>query len=452
MAVDFPRETALKIIYDIDEKGAYSNIALNKYLEAYELKDVDKAFITELVYGTVKWRLSIDWIIRQFSSIRLKKISPWILNILRLGVYQLLYTDRIPESAAVNESVNLAKKYGHGGSVGFANALLRAVSRGRNTIRYPDQERETLQYLSVRYSYPEWMVSRFLELYGREFTEELLDSGNQVPGMSIRVNTLKTTRDKLAAQLEEQQVEAVPGKYAPEALVLKNAPAITRWDTFKNGEFQVQDESSMLVGRVLDPKPGELVIDACSAPGGKATHLAQLMENRGRVLARDVHIHKIKLIEDAAQRLGLNIIETEVFDATVPDERYAGKADRVLLDAPCTGLGIIRRKPDIKWARDTAEVGEIVQLQRKLLESVSRLVKPGGILVYSTCTVLPEENSDQAAWFIKEHPDFELDDIRPMLPDTLADRLEQNAMIQLFPNRDGIDGFFIAKFRKRKKA
>ncbi|MDF2524302.1 MAG: rRNA ((967)-C(5))-methyltransferase [Clostridiales bacterium] len=449
MAVDFPREVALKIIYDINEKGAYSNISINKNIEGQELRELDKAFITELVYGTIKWKLSIDYIIQQFSNIKLKKLSPWILNVLRLGVYQLLYTDRIPPSAACNESVGLAKKYGHSASSGFVNAILRNITRNKEKIKFPDKDNETLRYLSIKYSHPEWMVKAWLDRFGPEFAESLLESNNQVPEFSLRVNTLKVSKDKLLEYFNEIGIEAETGRHIPEAIIVRNPSSISKLDAFKNGWFQVQDESSMLVARVLDPKPGELVIDVCSAPGGKSTHIAQLMENKGRVISRDIHEHKIRLIEDSLKRLGIKSVETEVYDATELDDNYIEKADKVLVDAPCTGLGIIRRKPDIKWSRNLDDKREITELQTKIINISSRYVKPGGVLVYSTCTIEPEENEELVSRFIEQNRDFELIGFEELVPDTLTKTSAKDGHMQLYPNIDHIDGFFIAKMRKR---
>lgn len=448
MAVDLPREIALKILYEINEKGAYSNIAINKFLEGHVLKDIDRAFITELVYGTVKWKLSIDWIVEQFSSLKIRKLSPWILNIVRLGVYQLLYTEKIPESAAVNESVNLSKKYGHQGSSRYVNGVLRSVARNRENIKYPDKSKEAIKFLSIKYSHPEWVVKRWVELFGGEFTEGLLISNNEVPDFTVRVNTLKISKAKLVENLREAGLEVEEGKYSGEALIFKNPSSISRLEAFKNGYFQVQDESSMLVGKVLAPKPGELIMDVCSAPGGKATHMAQLMEDQGTVIARDVHPHKIKLIEEAANRLGLRSVKTEIFDATLPDEKSSGKADRVLVDAPCTGLGIIRKKPDIKWARSGADMKEITELQFKILNTAAKYVKPGGVLVYSTCTIEPDENEGMVKRFLASNTDFIMEDIAPLLPGKLRKQEAKNGFVQLFPNTDGIDGFFIARMKR----
>ncbi|MCX7842937.1 MAG: 16S rRNA (cytosine(967)-C(5))-methyltransferase RsmB [Clostridia bacterium] len=449
MAIDAVREIALKALYDINEKGAYSNITLDKYLEGHELREVDRAFITELVYGTLKWKLAIDWIIGQFSSIKLKKISPWILNTLRLGVYQILYTDRIPDSAACNESVALAKRYGHEASGRYVNAVLRNVSRSKGNINYPDKQKELEKYLSVKYSHPEWMVGEWLKRFGGEFTESLLDSNNTVPDFTIRVNTLKVSKRELAKRLEALGMETAEGKFAEEAMIIKKPVSISNLDAFKEGLFQIQDESSMLVAKVLDPKPGELAIDVCSAPGGKSTHIAQLMNNIGTVLARDIHEHKIRLIEDAASRLGITIIKAELFDAAEVDDNFLEKADRVLVDAPCTGLGIIRRKPDIKWARNMGDKKEITCLQGKILNASAKYVKPGGVLVYSTCTIEKEENEDIVRAFIEKEKDFTFEDISGLLPIGLKKSSATFGYIQLYPNLDGIDGFFICRMRRR---
>ncbi len=449
MTVDFPRETALKILYEINEKGAYSNIALNKHLEAARFGDTDRGFITELVYGTVKWRLTIDWTLSRFSSIKLKKISPWILNILREGTYQLLYMDKVPESAACNESAKLARKYGHQASTGFVNAVLRNIARSKGAVKPPDKEGGPVKYLSIAYSHPEWMVEKFLKLFGAEFTESLLESNNAIPEFTVRVNTLKTTVDSLIETLKQENIEAVKGRFSQDALIIKNPSSISRLAAFKQGLFQVQDESSMLVARVLDPKPGELVLDACSAPGGKATHIAQLMDNKGTVLARDIHEHKIKLIEQSAERLGIKSIKTEIHDALIADTEMENKADRVLLDAPCTGLGIIRRKPDIKWGRESSDTAEITSLQRKMIVTASKSVKPGGVLVYSTCTIVPEENEEIVEQFLNENSAFEMDDITPIIPEALRNNIKGKGMLQLYTNRDGADGFFISRMRKK---
>ncbi len=444
MAIDVARETALKILYDISENAAYSNISVNRYLESVELRELDRAFATELAYGTVKWLIEIDYIIDRFSSVKLKKLSPWIKNILRLGIYQLLHTDRIPASAAVNTSVELAKRYGHQASSRFVNAVLRNIDRSRQNIPYPKREDFT-KYLSIIYSHPEDLVSRWLKLFGAEFTEALLKSNNEVPDFNVRVNTLKTNRRELIEALKQEGCQAHEGNYLVESVILDNPSSIAKLQAFQKGYFTVQDESSMLSSVILEPKEGQLAVDVCSAPGGKSTHIAQLMNNKGTVLSRDIHPHKLKLIEQTAARLGIDIIETELFDAAKLDENLIGKADRVLVDAPCTGLGIIRKKPDIKYSGNIGQQKEIVELQKQVLTNAAKYVKPGGFLVYSTCTILPEENLDNVKAFLEENKDYKLAGFEKLLPENLKTGTSLEGYIQLYPNLNQTDGFFISK-------
>ncbi len=446
--LDQARDAALKILVEINEKGAYSNIALNKYFATEELRDIDRSFITEMVYGTVKWKLTLDRVIAAYSNIKMEKLSAWILNILRLGAYQILYMTKVPPSAACNESVNLAKRYGHKASAGFVNAVLRKIVRKGAGIAIPSKEEDLIGYLSVSYSYPKWLVEKYIKLFGAEFTESLLDAGNSTPELTVRANTLKVTPEELVEILKEEGCDATAGNFAREAVVLKSSVNVSKLQAFQKGLFQVQDESSMLPSIVLAPKPGERVLDACSAPGGKATHIAQLMENSGNIIAGDVHEHKLKLIEDAVDRLGISIIKCVLNDASVPNPQHEKAFDRVLLDAPCTGLGIVRRKPDIKWVRQTKDIEGITALQRKLLQSVSTAVKPGGVLVYSTCTILPEENEEIIRFFLEDNSDFMADDIKPFLPPVLAVNAG-HCTLQLYPNRDGTDGFFMARIRRK---
>ncbi len=449
MAIDQARETALKILYDINENKAYSNISVNKHLEAGELREIDRAFATELAYGTVKWLMEIDYVLDRFSSVKAKKMSPWIRNILRLGIYQLLHTDRIPPSAACNTSVDLAKRYGHQASSRFVNAVLRNITRSRDSIPYPERK-DIAGYLSIVYSHPRELVDGWLRLFGGEFTEELLKSNNAVPDFSVRVNTLKTTSEKLLEALSQEGCRARAGKYLKEAAVLENPSSISRLEAFQKGYFTVQDESSMLASVVLEPEEGQLALDVCSAPGGKATHLAQLMNNKGTVLARDIHEHKLRLVEGTASRLGIGIVKTQLFDAAVFDESLKGKADRVLVDAPCTGLGIIRKKPDIKYSGNLSQQKEIVALQKKVLENAAGYVKPGGCLVYSTCTIQPEENLENVKAFLCQNKDYKLLGFEQLLPDKLKTATAQEGYIQLYPNTHQTDGFFISKMVRVK--
>lgn len=449
MKMDLPREAALKILYDIEKNKAYSNISINKHLEAGNFSSLDRGFITELVYGTLKWKLTLDYIIGKFSTVKIKKLSPFILNILRLGVYQIVFAHRIPHSAACNESVKLAKRYGHSASSGYVNGVLRNIVRNVDNIVYPHKSRDIEEYFSVKYSYPLWMVRNWLKIYGEEFTGGFLEAGNDTPPFTVRINTLLITKEKFIEELKREEFEVEEGLYLKEAVNIKNPSGVQSMDAFKKGYFQVQDESSMLVAKVLDPKENDTVLDVCGAPGGKSTHIAQIMKNKGLVISRDIHEHKIKLIGDSASRLGIKNIKTECFDATVFDSSLEGKIDRVLVDAPCTGYGIIRRKPDIKWVRKEEDKFEICGIQKKILNISSKYVKPGGVLVYSTCTTEPMENEDMVKVFLKENKEFYLDDISSFLPHGLKKESAKEGYIQIYPHTDKIDGFFICRMRKR---
>lgn len=442
------REGALKVLYEIEVKEAYSNLALNKELNENSYQQVEKGFMTELVYGVLENLIYIDYVIQQFSSIKLKKIHPMALNLLRLGVYQILFLDRIPASAAVNESVNLSKKYVKRSS-GFINGILRNIIRNPEKIKVPDQKQDPIAYLSIQYSHPRWMVEQFLKFFTPQFTQELLEANNRTPQLNVRVNTLKTNVADCIESLCKKGFEVEASAFIEEAITIKGTTNLAELDLLKKGHLYIQDFGSMLIGRIVDPKPGDLVVDVCSAPGGKATHLAQLMKNQGRVIARDIHPHKIKLIKANGNRLGTKIVEAEVFNGHELDMNLIEQADRVLVDAPCSGLGIIRRKPEIKYRKKPDDVAEITTLQLDILSKAAQYVKPGGNLIYSTCTIDPRENEEVVMKFLKQSPQFQLvhlgEKYSPMIPGE-----PQGEMLQLYPNVHGTDGFFMAKLIKLK--
>lgn len=443
------REAALKVLVDTEEKGAYSNIALNKLLNGADLNPMDKGLVTELVYGTLKNKTLIDYYIASFSKVKLKKISFWILNILRIGIYQLLYSDKIPVSAACNESVKLAKKYGHSASSGFVNAILRNIARAGQDIKLPDRDKDIELYLSVKYSHPKWMVELFLKEHGAEFTEQLLLANNEVPKLSVRTNTLKVNRNSVIDILKNEGARAEASTISSLGVVVEGLASPANSKAFEKGFFQVQDESSMLVASVLSPKKGDFVIDVCSAPGGKTTHIAQLMNNEGRILAFDIHPHKLELVQENAQRLGINIIETCKQDASIKLTDYVEKADCVLVDAPCSGLGIIRRKPDIKWTRTLEDIESLKKIQRDILRVCSSYVKPQGTLVYSTCTILKDENDNTINDFLSQNQDFCIENIEAYLEEPLKKYVDTRGYLQLYPNVQGTDGFFICRMKRK---
>lgn len=437
------RQIALKIINDVNANGAYANIALAREINRHKLSDQDRRFTTELVYGTVKAGATLDWIISHYSSRPLNKMAPVIRDILRLGIYQLFFMTRVPASAACNQAVELAKKYGHAGTVKFVNAVLRNAARAPEKAAYPDQQENPVLYLSLKYFHPLWLVDRWAGRLGLEATEALCAVNNTTPPLSIRANTIKNSRTELAATLTEEGVVFRLSEKTPEGLVCSEYPALGSLQSLQNGLFQVQDESSMLVAHVLDPKPGEFIVDACGAPGGKATHIAALMQNKGRILSTDLYEHKLALTRENAERLGIDIIETQALDAALLGGLYPLQADRVLVDAPCSGLGVLRRKPDSRWRKSEHNLKDLPVLQQAILNSAADCVRPGGVLVYSTCTTEPEENQDIIAGFLARRPEFSLQMTGEYLPVR-----QQQEMIQLWPHIDGADGFFIARLKR----
>ncbi|SJZ35453.1 16S rRNA (cytosine(967)-C(5))-methyltransferase RsmB [Garciella nitratireducens] len=446
-SLENPREVALKVLYKIDKNNAYSNICLKKILNHTSLKPLDRAFVTQLVYGVIKNKFRIDWIISQFSNTPIKKISPWVLNILRLGIYQMLYLDKIPQSAAVNESVKLGKKYGHKRISGFINGILRSISRSPQEILQPDKK-DIVHFLSIYYSHPKWMVEKWIKEYGKDFTIDLLKKNNEAPSISVRTNTLKISRERLIDLLQKEDIVTKKGEWCPEAIILENISNIDKNKYFKEGLFQVQDQSSMLVAHVLNPKENQLVIDVCAAPGGKTTHIAQKMNNTGKIIARDIYDHKLSLIKQNRDRLGISNIILEKYNALEVDSDLIGQADRVLLDAPCSGLGIIRRKPDLKWNKCFNDIKKITILQYKMLENAGKYLKKGGILVYSTCTINPDENFNIVKKFLNKNSNFKIVPILPICEKMEKHKEIEEGYLQLFPNIDFVDGFFISKIQR----
>jgi 16S rRNA (cytosine967-C5)-methyltransferase len=434
------REIALRIINEVYRKQAYVNIVLAREINTRRLPDHDRRFVTELVYGTVKAGATVDWILGHFVDRSLAKIPAVIRDILRLGIYQLFFLTKVPPSAVCNQAVELAKKYGHSGTVKFVNAVLRSAARHPEKVIYPDRGEQPVAHIALRHCHPQWLVTRWLARLGIDGCEELCRVNNLTPLLSIRTNTLRTSRVALLEQLAREQVVCEPSSWTPEGIICREFPALGSLASLQQGLFQVQDESSMLVAHVLDPQPGEFVIDACGAPGGKSTHLAAKMQNRGQVLSVDIHAHKSAITRENALRLGIDIIEAKTMDALELGALYSSQADRVLVDAPCSGLGVLRRKPDSRWRKTEALVLELPLLQQAILHSAAACVKPGGVLVYSTCTTEPEENEAVLRGFLSQHPEYVLQNTGQFLPQQRPENL-----VQLWPHVDGVDGFFIAR-------
>ena len=451
--IDKAREVALKILYKIDVDNAYSNIVLDEMINQNKnkLNEKDIGLISEIVYGVTTWRLTLDTIIKKYSKIRLKKISPWILNILRMSIYQIVFLDKIPKSAAVNEGEKKKKRYGHKSSSGFVNAILRRVTK-QDYEELFNIEKNVEERISKTYSIPEWIIQE-LKQEGMEINkiEDICKNSNIRPKVSIRVNTLKTTKEKLKNRLLEKQINVEDG-ILEDFLILDKAKNIENMKEFKDGLFTVQDEAAGLTALILNPKKEEKILDACSSPGGKTTYIAQIVDNNAEIEAWDLHESRIKLVEQNANRLGIDIIKTKVNDATKYKEEYFEKFDKILLDVPCLGLGVLKRKPDIKWKRKKEDVETISKIQYEILNTCSKYLKKGGKLVYSTCSILDKENKDIISKFLKENNNFEIEKIDISKHENknynyFEKYIVDNKFIQVYQN-EKTDGFFICKLKK----
>lgn len=431
------RELALGILMEVTEEKKYSHLVLRSVLEKYQYLDKqERAFLTRVAEGTIQRGIELDYILNQYSKVKVEKMKPVIRNILRMSVYQLKYMDAVPASAACNEAVKLAVKKGFAQLKGFVNGVLRNISRNLDNISYPDKSADNISYFSVRYSMPEWIVKQWINDYGEVQTEKILDAFMQESFVTIRTNLLKTTPVELKKRLETEGVcvQPVSKEQFPElsyAFCVSGFDYFNALESFREGLFYVQDISSMLLAELSAPKEGDYIIDVCAAPGGKSIHLAEKLNGTGVVEARDLTEYKVGLIEENIRRHQLSNVKAVQMDASVFDEESKEKADIVIADLPCSGLGVLRKKTDIKYkmTRETEE--ELVLLQRKILNTVCHYVKAKGTLLYSTCTIDKQENEDNIAWFLAEHKNFKLE-----------------KMQQIFPGETYGDGFFLAKLRK----
>jgi 16S rRNA (cytosine967-C5)-methyltransferase len=443
------REIALEGIYKINEEDGFSNLVVNSLLNRSNLDKRDRSLATQLIYGVIRRRNTLDWIINKFASRKINKMTPWVRNSLRLGVYQVYYLDKIPTPVAVNETVEAAKSKCNRGAIKFINGVLRNIIRSLDKIEYPKLEKDPVQYIRYKYSQPQWLVERWVKIYGTKKAIEIAENLNKVPATVIRTNTLKTDREALIQELSEDKVDAETIALVPEAINLLKYPSIDRLKAFEEGRFQVQGLASMLVAHILAPEADDKVVDLCSAPGGKTTHLSQLMDNRGQVYAVDVHQHKLDLIHQNCDRLGIDNVETICNDGR--EVSFAEKIDKVLVDAPCSGLGIMAKKPEIRWQKKPQDLVELQQLQVELLENGAKMLKDGGVLVYSTCTFTDEENIDIIREFLEDHDNFKLVDLSKDAERFGLTEYLKEGTLQLIPDEDLIEGFFIAKLLKGSK-
>lgn len=398
------REIALRALYDIDVNETYINAALKDALSGKEISASDRGLVTELIYGVVANKTALDFIISKYSKVKIKKMTPWVLNILRMGVFQIHYMDKIPHSAACNEAVKLANKYSHKAGSGFVNGVLRAVSRGKEDFHFPKMN-NVAEELSLRYSYPIWMTDSLIKEYGEERCEGLFKENTKPHGVFLRVNALKTTGDELIDILKKEGISCEKTEME-NCLKATGRINVESSDAYKRGLYSLQNISSQRAVAALDPMVGETVIDMCAAPGGKSCAIAEMMKNEGKIFSFDVFEHKVELINKSAERLGIDIIDAKVHDASIKLQELEECADRVLADVPCSGLGVVHKKPDIKWKRKETDIEELCKLQKDILETAAAYVKKGGTLVYSTCTILPEENRLRIDEFLGCHAEF----------------------------------------------
>lgn len=444
-----PRELALNVLTQVEQEGAYSNLLLNTALQKASLSRADAGLATELVYGTISRLNTLDYFLNRFVNKGMAKLQPWVRALLRLSLYQIMYLDRIPEHAAVSEAVNLAKRRGHQGISGMVNGVLRSVLRQKEILEIPG-DLPAARRIALRHSHPEWLVERWISQYGEDAAEAICAANNQPPAVSIRVNTTMISREEMLEEMRGQGLAAHPSSLSPYGIVVKGGGnmALTEW--YREGMISIQDESSMLVAEAVAPEPGMRILDCCAAPGGKTAHMGELMKDEGEIVANDIHAHKGQLIRDQASRLGLDCVNTITGDALELASRFAPASfDRILLDAPCSGLGVIRRKPDLKWVKSPDDIREIAALQRRLLQAAAKLLRPGGLLVYSTCTIESMENEGAVTDFLADHAEFAIAEDGPGTLDRLSGTaLLRGGGVQILPQHFHSDGFYIARLRK----
>lgn len=444
------RELILGILLEVTRDGQYSHIALSNVLSKYQYLDKkERAFITRVTEGTLEHMIEIDYIINQFSKVKVNKMKPVIRCIIRSAVYQLKYMDFVPDAAVCNEAVKLAEKKGFRTLKGFVNGVLRNIARNLDNITYPDKT-DYINFWSIKYSMPIWILEQWLACYDKETVEKMLGDFLKEKPTTIRCNLNIMSKEELKQSLEKEGVHVENHPYLPYALWISSYDYLADLESFREGAFYVQDISSMLVAHIADPKENDVVIDVCAAPGGKSLHIAELLHGSGHVEARDLTDYKVGLIQENIFRSGAQNIEAMKWDATVLDEASVEKADIVVADLPCSGLGVLGKKTDLKYKMTQDTQKELVLLQREILSKVQSYVKPDGTLIYSTCTIHAGENMENVHWFLKEYPQFELVQIADCLCGELKESVQEEGCLQLLPGIHKSDGFFIAKFRKVK--
>ena len=445
------REVILGILMEITEDGAYSHVVLREVLDKYQyLPKRDRAFISRVTEGTLENMLLLDFVIESFSKVPVYNMKPLIRNLLRMSVYQLRYMDSVPDSAVCNEAVKIAARHGFYNLKGFVNGVLRTAAREMDRIVWPDPAEDPEKYLSVTYSMPVWILRKWMGQFGVAATEKICRSFMEEKGTFVRCDLRKASKEEIIESLQAQEIEVKEHPYLDYALEIRGYNYLQAVNAFRDGWIQVQDVSSMLAGEAAAPNWGDTCIDVCAAPGGKSMHLAQKLQGSGYVEARDISERKVKLMQEMIERSGAINIRAKVQDATIAVPGDRGKADIILADVPCSGLGVIGKKQDIKYKITQAKQDEIIRLQRKILHVVNEYVKPGGVLIYSTCTIGADENQNNLKWFLNYFP-FRLESIDPYIPAQLHSATTKGGYIQLLPGIHQCDGFFIARLRRMEE-
>lgn len=435
------RETALRVLVSCRTNNAWADAALKAQLSRDGLHGPDAALCSRIVYGVLQNRMLLDFYIGAYCTQKVDHLQPPLTDILRMGAYQILYLDKVPDSAAVNESVNLTRLAKRAQAAGLVNAVLRKIVQNKNNLP-AISDRDAERYLSIKYSHPKWLVKRLLAILGREEAEAFLAADNAVAPLTVQVNPLRTTAEALTAELEATGVTVKPHAWVPDCLELSGTGDLTALDAFREGKFLVQDPAARLVSLIADVRAGQRVLDVCAAPGGKTFSAAFAMEGKGEIVSCDLHENKLKRIADGMERLGLTCVRTQAADGRTRNPEWEGAFDTVLVDAPCSGLGIIRKKPDTRYKK-ADDLFALPVIQAAILDNAAAYVRPGGALVYSTCTILPEENETQITAFLAEHPEFSLEPFS--LPQPVG---ETDGQLTLWPQRHDTDGFYICRMRR----
>lgn len=445
-----PRALAWHILRRVEEEGAYADALLGHAPDAAQLGARDRALLTRLVYGTLAWQSYLDHITTAFSRRPAAALDPAVRTLLRLALLQICVLTKIPPFAAVNTAVELAKTIRGGAASGLVNAVLRRAVDGWKHVSFPSPQNDPAGYLSTRLSHPRWLVEDLIARYGLSEAEVMLRGNNNSAPTTMRINRLRTDSAALLERWREAKVAGELCRYSPVGVHLANGAQAERLPGYAEGLFSVQGEASQLVGLLLDVRPGEQVLDVCAAPGGKATHLGELMDNRGEIAALDISAPGTARLQRTAQRLGLSIIHAAVGDATTWSPGKT-RFDRVLIDAPCSGLGTLRQHPEIKWRRTPEDITSLAALQERILLRAAGWVRPGGVIVYATCTLTAQENEGVVSAFLRQRPSFALDDPRPSLPGSAAELVDGEGYLRTFPHRHGLDGFFAARLKAQGK-